>query len=178
MERVKSASNTESQAKPGPGHPPLVPSVDVRCGAIASAQRRQNILSAVRFEGPAYIPMHFHINEACWHSYPPEVLREWIESHPFLFPEHAGTGDGRTELDYAVVERPGKPFVDGWGCRWEAKVEGMVGSVTGHPLANWADLAMYSPLDPETDSGKGPVDWTRIAEDIGRARSWGSTSTV
>ena len=140
---------------------------------VSLPERRENTLRAVRLERPAYIPMTFHINEACWHWYPPEALKELMDSHPFLFPCFDGTGSSRTELDYVIIERPGKPFVDGWGCRWEAHVEGMVGSVTRHPLANWADFAGYLPPDPRTDSGKGPIDWTQVADDIQRARSCG-----
>ena len=177
MERKRSLSNSRNTASDAPeggkGHLPVASSPDTRLRVAAAAERRENVLRAVRFERPAYIPMNFHINEACWHWYPPEVLKELMESHPLLFPCFDGTGGGRTELDYVVIERPGKPFVDGWGCRWEATVEGMVGSVTKHPLANWADLADYSPPDPRTDSGKGPIDWGQAAANIERARSSG-----
>ena len=94
-------------------------------------------------------------------------------SHSFLFPGFDGTGAGRTELDYTIIERPGKPFVDGWGCRWETTMEGTAGSVTKHPLANWVAFEGYSAPDPRTDSGKGPIDWSQIAQNLSRARSDG-----
>lgn len=49
-----------------------------------------NHLKAVRFERPDYIPMHFHINDACWYHYPQEQLFDLIEAHPFLFPGFRG----------------------------------------------------------------------------------------
>ncbi len=116
--------------------------------------------------------MHFHINEACWHHYPSEALKELMESHSFLFPD-LGEGTGRTELDYPIIERPGWPFVDGWGCRWETTMEGTVGTVTNHPLASWAALEGYTAPDPQVDSGKGPIDWVQIARNIERSRSCG-----
>jgi hypothetical protein len=47
---------------------------------------RENVLRAIRFETPEYIPMTFHINAACWHSYPQDALQELMASHPLLFP--------------------------------------------------------------------------------------------
>lgn len=94
-------------------------------------------------------------------------------SHPFLFPGFDGTGAGRTELDYTIIERPGKPFVDGWGCCWETTMEGTAGSVTKHPLASWTAFEGYLAPDPRTDSGKGPIDWAQIAENLDQARSSG-----
>lgn len=135
--------------------------------------RRENVLRAVQFGRPEYIPMHFHINEACWYHYPPEALKALKASHPFLFPGFDGTGAGRTELDYTIIERSGKPFVDGWGCRWETTMDGTAGSVTKHPLASWTVFEGYSAPDSRTDSGKGPIDWAQIAQNVSRARSSG-----
>jgi len=134
---------------------------------------RDNVLRAVRFERPAYIPMVFHINEACWYRYPPDTLKELMASHPFLFPHFNGDILGRTELDYSVLEHPGEPYIDGWGCVWETSMEGIVGYVTKHPLADWSDFNEFEAPNPMIDSGKGPVDWKQIAMDIVRARSAG-----
>ncbi|MDY0357063.1 MAG: uroporphyrinogen decarboxylase family protein [Sedimentisphaerales bacterium] len=154
-------------------HPAVAPLRGTRARVDLLADRRKNVLRAVRRDGPDYIPMHFHINEACWRHYPPEMLKESMESHPFLFPDFEGTGSGRTELDYRVIERPGRPFVDGWGCRWETTLEGTAGTVTNHPLANWAAFEGYAAPDPQVDSGKGPIDWVQIARNVERARSDG-----
>lgn len=145
----------------------------VRSRVDLPAERRKNILRAVRFDRPEYIPMHFHLNEACWYHYPPSALQELMASHSLLFPDYDGTGPGRPELDYTIIERPGRPFVDGWGCRWETTMEGTAGAVTRHPLASWTTFETYSSPDPRTDSGRGAVDWIRVAQDIQRARSAG-----
>jgi len=131
------------------------------------------VLRAVHFDKPDYIPMVFHINEACWHHYPPEVLQELMASHPFLFPDVNGEPRGHTELDSGVPERPGLPFVDGWGCVWETTLAGLVGSVTRHPLADWNDAGRFTVPDPARDSGKGPLDWGCVADDLAKARTLG-----
>ena len=136
------------------------------------ANERENILRTVFFDRPDHIPMVFHINASCWNHYPDEALKELIESHPFLFAGRENA-PGRTELDDETLERVGRPFTDGWGCVWETAMDGIVGSVTGHPLSNWDNFDLYNPADPEVDSGKGPIDWNKIAQDIRVAKSAG-----
>ena len=41
---------------------------------------KENYLRAVNFERPEYIPVLFHINPACWDSYPKDALLELIEN--------------------------------------------------------------------------------------------------
>jgi len=135
--------------------------------------RCQNVLRAIHFDTPEYIPMIFHINEACWFSYAPDSLKELMASHRFLFPHFNGDIPGRTELDYQVLERPGKPYVDGWGCVWQTSMEGIVGAVTKHPLNDWKDLEQFNAPDPETDSGKGPINWQDIDQALKKARASG-----
>jgi uroporphyrinogen-III decarboxylase len=133
---------------------------------------RENILKAIHFEKPDYIPMVFHINEACWSHYPQEDLKEMMAEHKFLFPDFADA-PGRPELDYTIPERVGKPFTDGWGCVWETSMDGIVGTVTKHPLESWDNFGDFSAPDPEVDSGKGPVDWSQVRQDIEQARKKG-----
>lgn len=133
----------------------------------------QNVLRAVHFDTPEYIPMVFHVNEACWHHYPSDDLKELMASHSFLFPHANEDNPGRTELDCRIIERPGKPYVDGWGCVWETSMEGIVGSVTRHPLTDWKAFAEFTPPDPSVDSGKGPIDWQQITCDIKKAKAAG-----
>ena len=133
---------------------------------------RENILRAIRFDSPDHIPMVFHINEACWDHYPAEVLKELMAEHRLLFPDLEGA-PSRAELDYTVPERIGRPFTDGWGCVWETSMDGIVGTVTEHPLASWDSFGDFTAPDPEVDSGKGPVNWKKVRTDIARARANG-----
>ena len=133
---------------------------------------RENILRSINFERPDYIPIAFHINEACWEHYPVEALKDLMADHKFLFPDFEG-GPGRAELDYLIPERVGKPFTDGWGCVWETAMDGIVGTVTKHPLASWDSFEDFTAPDPEVDSGKGPVDWEKLHHDIDSTKTNG-----
>ncbi len=130
------------------------------------------MLRTIRFDRPDYIPMVFHINEACWYHYPAEALKEMMAEHKFLFPDFE-SGPGRAELDYIVPERVGRPFVDGWGCVWETSMDGIVGTVTKHPLANWDNFDGFTAPNPQVDSGKGAVDWEKVREGIEQAKANG-----
>jgi len=134
--------------------------------------RRENLLRAVRFERPAYIPMSFHVNPACWHAYPPDALRELMADHPFLFPNFDPTATPPTP-GYGPNQRAGQPYTDDWGCVWETTDDGITGTVTGHPLADWAAFETYRPPDPRRLSGLGPIDWDQVAEDLHAARREG-----
>ena len=140
------------------------------------SKRRNNILKAIRFDGPDHIPMVFHINEACWNHYPVEALKELMLEHKFLFPD-LQEGPGRAESGYSIPERVGKGFIDGWGCLWETSMDGIVGTVTKHPLASWDGFDDFTAPDPDFDSGKGAVDWDIKARDIYRAKANGKFIT-
>ncbi len=159
------ASTTESNRVE-----PLGP---VRTNPDLLNKRCQAVWRAVHFDAPDYVPMIFHVNQACWSHYPPDELKALMASHPFLFPDFDSDIAGRPELDYQVLERPGKPYVDDWGCVWETCVAGMVGTVTQHPLSRWDDLDHFAVPDPDTDSGKGPVDWQAMGDKMQQARSSG-----
>jgi uroporphyrinogen decarboxylase len=138
-----------------------------------TSDRRRNLLKAIRFEKPDYIPMLFHVNEACWDHYPSDALKELVADHKFLFPD-SRNAPSRTELRDHVPERIGKPFTDGWGCVWETSMDGMVGSVTRHPLKSWDNFDNYIAPDPQVDSGKGAVDWNKQARDLLVAKAQGN----
>ena len=73
-----------------------------------SSSGRDNLLKAIRFEKPDYIPMTFHINAACWNHYDQNALLDLMADHPFLFP-----GFQRPDLpvipDYDANARAGHP---------------------------------------------------------------------
>ncbi len=131
---------------------------------------KENMLRTIRFDRPDYIPMVFHINEACRNHYPAGALEELMAEHTFLFPDFSDS-PGRAELDYIIPERVGKPFTDGWGCVWETSMNGIVGTVTKHPLASWNSFDSFTAPNPEVDSGKGAVNWASIRKDIEKARA-------
>lgn len=128
-------------------------------------------LKALRFETPDYIPMTFHINDACWHHYDQDMLFDLMENHPFLFP-HYKRQDGKYVPEYITVAQKDHPYTDDWGCVWETSEDGITGTVTSHPLSNWDDLDEYTAPNPRICTGIGPIDWDmerqRIEEELHR----------
>jgi len=133
---------------------------------------RENILRAVRFERPDYIPMSFHINAACWHHYPPAALRGLMAEHPLLFPDFSAS-TSRVELEFDPTSRAGDPYTDGWGCVWETTDDGITGTVTQHPLADWQAFDGYAAPDAQCSTGRGPIDWDDAAAAYQQARERG-----
>jgi uroporphyrinogen decarboxylase len=131
---------------------------------------------AVRFEHPEWIPMTFHINGACWAHYPDGALRELMAGHPLLFP--GGGGDSSEKPVFSPVQRAGRPHRDPWGCLWETREDGITGSVTQHPLADWSRLEMYAPPDPDRTDGLVPVDWGQTARDLAAAKQHGEIESA
>lgn len=126
---------------------------------------KENYLRTVRFEYPDHIPVFFCINAACYDQYPQEELFGLMEEHKLLFP-----GFKAPKLPYRHQHSPialaGKPFRDDFGCIWETPMDGLTGTVTGHPLENWDSFKSWTPPDPEICCGIGPVNWAAEKERI------------
>ncbi|RPJ79799.1 MAG: hypothetical protein EHM13_13045, partial [Acidobacteria bacterium] len=127
----------------------------------------ENTLRAIRFERPEYVPVVFWINPACWHHYPQDALQELVSNHPLLFPSPP------SPPVLTPWERAGQSYVDSWGCTWETTDDGITGSVTRHPLANWDVLESFTPPDPDRANGMAPIDWRAIEEKIAGIRRAG-----
>ena len=126
----------------------------------AKLSRKENLLRAIRFETPDYIPMTFHINEACYDAYDPDALFSLMEQHPFLFPDfHAPETCAHS---YALNVRKDFPYKDDFGCVWETTVDGIVGTMHKHPLADWKDYGEYRFPDPDKSNGLQAVDWQKF----------------
>ena len=89
-----------------------------------SSSGRDNLLKAIRFEKPEYIPMTFHINAACWNHYDQNALLDLMEDHPFLFPDFQRPGVPVIP-EYDANARAGVPYTDDFGCYIEIKAEGL-----------------------------------------------------
>ena len=131
----------------------------------------ENTLRAIRFEKPEHIPVTFWINPACWHHYPQDALFELMAEHRILFPDFTPHGTAMPEL--APWERVGKPHIDAWGCVWETPDDGITGSVTKHPLADWDALQGFAPPEPAETNGMAAVDWSMIKDEILKATAQG-----
>lgn len=133
--------------------------------------QRENLLRAVRFETPESIPMVFHINPACWQHYPHDALQELVAAHPLLFPDFAPLA--RVTPAFSPVQRRDEPYRDPWGCVWHTSEDGITGTVTEHPLADWAAFADYRAPDSDRTDGLWPVNWAQVARDIENAKAQG-----
>ena len=137
-----------------------------------SSSSRDNLLKAIRFERPDYIPMTFHINAACWNHYDQNALLDLMEEHPFLFPDFQ-----RPDLplipEYDVNARALQPYTDDFGCVWKTSMDGIVGSVTEHPLADLSKYPAYHFPDPEKSMGLGPVNWAEFEAQVARQKAQG-----
>ena len=127
---------------------------------------------AVRFERPDAIPMSFHINDACWNAYPREALFDLMAAHKYLFPDFQRP-DKSWEPQYALVARKDEPYTDDFGCVWMTTMDGLTGTVKGHPLADWDAFADYRFPDPEVCMGIGPIDWAGEARRIAAEKEKG-----
>lgn len=116
--------------------------------------------------------MTFHINPACWQHYPQDALQELMAGHPLLFPDFVPTA-GKVVPEFSLVQRADQPYTDPWGCTWRTSEDGITGTVTGHPLADWAAFEGYRAPDPDRTDGLGPIDWAQVAREIREARAQG-----
>lgn len=135
-------------------------------------ERDTAYIKSVRFERPDFIPMGFHINDACWNHYPQERLFELMESHPFLFPNYSRP-KGIYKPEFAKVARKNEPYTDDFGCVWTTPDDGITGTVTVHPLGNLSELSDYQWPDPSRCMGIGEIDWAKTEEAIKSAKSRG-----
>jgi len=130
-----------------------------------------NTIKAIRFERPEYIPVVFWVNPACWHHYEPEFLFGLMDEHRILFPEFNPENEQLPEI--APWERAGVPYTDYWGCVWETTDDGITGTVTRHPLADWKSLESFTAPDPAETNGITKMDWSAIKESALKAKSGG-----
>ena len=125
---------------------------------------RDNILKAILFEKPDYIPIKFHINDACWHHYDQGALQDLIEEHSFLFPDFKR--QKKVLPQYELNAQKDQPYTDAWGCTWKTTDNGIIGSVKDHPLSNWDNFENYTPPDPNKTDGIHPIDWEHIRSEV------------
>lgn len=137
-----------------------------------SSSSRENLLKTIRFQSPDYIPMTFHINAACWNHYDRNALLDLMEAHPFLFPDFQRPASF-PEPEYDVNARADMPYTDDFGCVWKTSMDGIVGSVVEHPLADISRYPAYRFPDPEKSMGLGPVDWGAFEAEVARQKALG-----
>jgi uroporphyrinogen decarboxylase len=130
-----------------------------------------NILKAIHFEEPEYIPMTFAVNGACWNYYDNNQLQDLMEEHSFLFPNFKR--QEKVTPSFGLCARKDEPYTDPWGCVWETTEDGIVGSVHQHPLETWDSFDDYIPPDPENTNGTTPTDWGNTRKRVSETKEKG-----
>ena len=138
----------------------------------AVIDEHENLLRVIRFGRPDHIPMDFHINSACRHHYPSDALAELMATHRALFPGFDGSAV-EIEPELAPWEKAGVKYTDGWGCVWETTEDGIVGTVTEHPLESWDNFDTYTAPNPADNLRLGPANWDRISTGSRKPRAVG-----
>lgn len=144
---------------------------------MAAISERENILRAIFFNKPDYIPVTYKINPSYFFANDPEDVLDFQQRHPLLFPGFVRPKRGefleKLRENLPAVARKDKPFVDDFGCTWLSSMEGMTGTVIKHPLADLGDFASYKFPDPEKCMGIGPVDWDSFRAKVVAAKGRG-----
>ena len=99
---------------------------------------RENYIRNATFQGPEYIPASVHISPASLIEGGP-AMEEVMVRHPVLFPNFEPGKIDFEHYEFLPEETIGD-VVDPWGCRWRCSVNGIIGTVVEHPLADWSDL--------------------------------------
>lgn len=102
---------------------------------------RENLLRAIKFERPDFIPMTFVFSGSCMNYYEPEELADLMETHPHLFPGYQRPSSFKKPEPMEINQ--GRLFTDEFGVVWEEAIDGMRGVVKNHPLADWDRFDSY-----------------------------------
>ena len=145
---------------------------------MKSNQNRENILKAIFFQSPDYIPVIYSINASYFFANDLQEVFDLQERHPLLFPGFVRPKDENAFLEILKnslggVKRADKPYVDDFGCTWESAFEGMTGTVTKHPLDDPSKFASYKFPNPEICMGIGPINWEKERQVIAERKKNG-----
>lgn len=133
---------------------------------------RENMLKAVYFDRPDWIPLVFGVNKSCWHHYPKQTLNDLMAEHPMLFPDFKPVPEDYEPV-FAPYQQKDKSYTDPFGCVWQSPDDGITGVVTKHPLADWRNFDRFTLPDPNLVDGREPVDWDWKADELKKLRSQG-----
>lgn len=135
---------------------------------------RENILRAIRREGPEWMPYTIHLCNATWAALGKD-LEDVILRHPKTWPDYEKGDFDWNDIQWRDREDPTREWVDHWGCVWKTSDYGFVGTVFEHPLA---DISKLDEIEiPDADhynGGMDPVDdWGRVRENLDKMRARG-----
>ena len=147
--------------------------------ATSDVDRRQLVLDAVTFGGPAYIPNTYSVMPGARRRHK-QALVDLCQRYPNDFYDPATvTVPERDEAHYRPDGSYYEEHTDEWGCLWVAFREGISGEVKQSPLADWSALEGYKmPAVPNaTPEGRRQAkdDMSRMKE---RYVGWGAGGSL
>ena len=134
---------------------------------------RENLLRAYRFQGPERIPVHVGVGPAMWRFYG-KPLEEVVSRHPLIFPNFKKGSVHYGNLAIDPRNKAGTVYTDSWGCVYRPKEDDVPCYVCERPLETWDGFDSFTPPDPDQENGRGPIDWNKIEQGIGRCKKAGS----
>jgi len=137
---------------------------------------RENYLRTVSMTNPEWMPCRVYVSGASWNEHR-EAMAEVVARHPTIFPDFEPGERDYDTWDFGPTARTGERFTDAWGCVWVTEVDGLVGQVVEHPLADWAALAAYRAPDPLLHLDRGPADWAGARRRNAEAKADGQLTT-
>ena len=125
---------------------------------------RENKIRAYRRQKPEWIPISVGITPMCWETNDPRELEALVRAHPVLFPHQEPIMARNHPLP--GYQQAGKSYEDGWGCIWVSAHDGMTGTVTKHPAADWDAFDSLRIPDPDRSDGMRVedevADWEKM----------------
>lgn len=131
--------------------------------------QRENVLRAIEFRNPEWVPVWPAILPAAWHKYR-EDLEGILLRHPKVFGAYE---KGSTDFDDFPPTYRQEYFKDNWECLWYTIQAGMEGQVVEHPLADWGALETYRAPDPLVKGEFEDWDWHSIGNEVRERREKG-----
>jgi uroporphyrinogen decarboxylase len=116
---------------------------------------RENLLRAIEFKHPEWVPVILAFAPATWKRYR-EELEAIVLRHPAVFRgyvkgsidfDNAAGQAARLDPDGPSFRMDGDRYTDSWGCVWDCAQDGLGGQPFEHPLPDWSKFDGFQPPD-------------------------------
>ncbi len=124
------------------------------------ADERTKFFNEMSFNSDGIVHTSVGIGHPVWKEYKDKL--DWLVG----FSPYVSVGLGREPGSAAYTES-----TDTWGCGWIYPLESLDGACIGHPIAEWSDLATYTPPNPDDFT-----DWKAEADKAAKAKAEGGVA--
>lgn len=113
---------------------------------------RENHIRNITFNHPEYIPCDVYVSHASLSECGAE-LADMMKRYPSVFsdsiPGKNVSKPGESQIDFDNYDFPPEQrigdLIDPWGCKWQCSVNGLVGAVVEHSLADFSAIENFTP---------------------------------